>query len=267
MNLHIHLSANSIKQFKACRRAYELRKIYGVKPVETESDALKTGLAYHSYIERLYTDGILPDVVDKESAMANAYKHYIYPQMPKYEPEVSFNRPLSKTNSVEGRLDGIVKGSELAIVEHKTTSLSTDEYLYNLQWDEQTKLYCLITGARMVYYTICRKPTIRQKTNETEEEFGQRCFAWYADETDEKIKMVKITYTDDEIKQYKKELMRMFSVIRTTYRSGDFYRNTCNCNAWGRKCEYAPICLQYDPSQDYVGFTRSETYADNQCKG
>lgn len=249
------LSANSIKQFKACRRAYMLRKVYGVRAIDT-SDALKTGLNYHGYIEQYAETGELPQIVDKESAMVNAYVHYIHSQIPKYQPEVAFSKVVGKEKVIEGRMDGFISGSTPAIVEHKTTSLSTDEYVFNLQWDEQTKIYCLATGARIVYYTICRKPTIRQKQNETEEEFAQRCFEWYGEDTDSKLKMVKIEYSDAEIKAYKKELLQMFSDVRKTYKDGHFYRNTCHCNAWGRKCEYAPICLNYDPEQEYVGFTK-----------
>lgn len=257
------LSATSIKQFKACRRAYELRKVYGVKPVET-ADALKTGLTYHGFIERYYETGELPQIVDRETAMVNAFVKYISPDLPKYEPEVKISKSVGYGNVLEGRLDGFISCDNPVIVEHKTTSLSTDEYIYNLQWDEQTKAYCLATGARTVLYTICRKPTIRQKQSETEADFGERCFEWYDEDTESKIKVIRLTFTDDEINQYKKELRKMFKEVK----SGHFYRNTCNCMAWGRKCEYAPICLEYDPTQEYVGFIkRGEDNADNECKG
>ena len=42
----------------------------------------------------------------------------------------------------------------------------------------------LLTGMRKVWYTVCRKPTIRQKKNETDEEFFGRMVAWYDEDTE-----------------------------------------------------------------------------------
>ena len=46
-------SITKIRAFKSCRRAYELRYIEGLKPVEV-SDALETGRSYHEKLEELY---------------------------------------------------------------------------------------------------------------------------------------------------------------------------------------------------------------------
>lgn len=246
------LSISRIKLFKACRRAYELKYVYGVIPTGT-ADALETGLNYHAMIEELHRTGNVPDCTTKEAAMANAYYHYVYPQMPKFEPEVWFEKSLGYGRAIIGRLDGKVE-SEAAIVEHKTTSLPVEEYVFNLQYDEQLLTYMLATGVRTAYYTICRKPTIRQKQSETLDEYAQRCLSWYAEDTDDKIRMVKITCTDEEVVDFKKELVKMFSEVK----SGHYYRNCSHCNAWGKKCEYYPICHNYEPTQEYVGFTREE---------
>lgn len=251
----MELSISSLKQFEACRRAYQLRKIYGIVPVET-SDALATGLAYHEMVERFTLDGELPTLDSKEAAMVHAYAKYIAPDMPKFEPEVSFKRVCGKENMMVGRIDGRVIG-ENAIVEHKTTSLSVDEFEYDLQWDEQLLTYFWANNCNTAYYTVCRKPTIRQRQNETAEEFAQRCLDWYGeDDTLSKIRLLKVTRTDEEIQLHKKHLVKMFSEIRKAERSNNFYRNSCHCNSWGRKCEYAPICLHYDPNEEYVGFVR-----------
>ena len=39
---------------------------------------------------------------------------------------------------------------------------------------------------------------------------------------------------------------------------GEFYRNCSHCFRWGRRCEYASICLNFDPEQEYIEFTRRE---------
>ena len=249
----MRLSVSKMKLFKACRRAYELRYIEGLTPVET-SDALQTGLTYHSKIEDLYKIGGV-DMTDlsKESAMAVAYLKYIYPQFKVKASEEWLSRDVAG-NTLIGRADGIAEDGRL--VEHKTTSSEiTEEYEYDLQWDEQILAYMLMTGAREIYYTVCRKPTIRQKKGETEEEFFNRMVEWYDEDTDKKIRCMLITRTDREVAEFETELKKMlFEISRTS----NFYRNTGNCKRWGRRCEYASVCLHYDPDEEYVEFVKED---------
>ena len=260
------LSISGVKLFKACPRAYELHYIYKMMPT-TETEALSIGANYHDMLEQMHKHSIVPEIENKETAMANAYAKYLFPKMPKFDSEVWFTKTVGRGHTLVGRFDGIVIGED-AIVEHKTTSISSiDEYEFNLQWDEQLLAYMLVTGYRKAYYTICRKPTIRQKANETDLEFAYRCLEWYDEDTDSKIRMLQITRTDEEVKQYKKDLNSVFSIINATERSGRFYRNTCHCNSWGRKCEYAPICLHFDPEQECVGFRKYDPseYRKERC--
>ena len=37
-----------------------------------------------------------------------------------------------------------------------------------------------------------------------------------------------------------------------------FYRNTCHCNSWGRRCEYSSICLHYDPNLEYIDYVKGD---------
>lgn len=248
----MRLSISRVKLFKSCRRAYQLKYIEGLEPVE-KSDALQTGLSYHEKLEQLYKDGFF-DVTDytKESAMAMAYKTYIYPEFTVKSVEDWKSYTLRSGDTVVGRLDGIAEDGRL--VEHKTTSQDiTEEYEYNLQWDEQLLAYMLMTGQREVYYTVCRKPTIRIKKNETEEEFFHRMVEWYDEDTESKIRVMLISRTDEEIEQFRQELEQMDAEMNQTT---NFYRNTNHCKCWGRRCEYSSICLNYDPAQEYVEFVR-----------
>lgn len=249
----IRLSISKIKLFKACRRAYELKYIEGLEPVK-KADALETGSNYHELIETLYKDGDFLNCEEdysKEQAMAVAYMKYIYPKVKIVEAEKWLEMP--ELNLV-ARVDGIADDG--CLVEHKTTSMEVgDEYEYNLQWDEQILCYMMITGARKMYYTVCRKPTIRQKKNESDEEFYQRMVAWYDDDTEHKIGVIVVERTDAEVETFKHELQAMSVEMNHAY---NFYRNTSHCFRWGRQCEYAPICLNYDPNIEYVDFVRGD---------
>ena len=156
-----------------------------------------------------------------------------------------------------GIVDGIAEDGH--IVEHKTTgSEITEQYEYNLMWDEQILAYMLMTGSRKVWYTICRKPTIRQKQNETDEEFFCRMVEWYDTDTESKIRLLEIERTDDEVEQFRKELETIKASMQEAIEDGNFYRNTCHCNMYGRRCEYSGICLNYDPNAEHIEFVKDE---------
>ena len=169
-----YLSISRVKLFKACRRAYRLKYIEGLEPVE-KATALETGSNYHSKLEELYETGDI-DISDfsKESAMAMAYKKYIYPEFTVSRVEDWFRKELDSDTDLIGRVDGMAEDGY--IVEHKTTGSDiTESYEYDLQWDEQVLAYMWLTGSRKIHYTICRKPTIRQKKNESDEDFFCTC--------------------------------------------------------------------------------------------
>lgn len=247
------LSISRIKLFKACRRAYELKYIEGLEPVE-KAESLQTGLSYHEKLELLYRQEYF-DVTDysKESAMAMAYKTYIYPKFKVRACEEWQTYKLVTGDILVGRVDGIAEDGRL--VEHKTTSAEiTEEYEYNLQWDEQMLCYMLMTGAREIYYTVCRKPTIRKKKGETDEEFFKRMVEWYDEDTDSKIRLLLISRTEEEVEDFADAVEKMAVEMNGT---DHYYRNTAYCRQWGRMCEYAPICLHYNPEQEYVEFMRT----------
>ena len=162
-------------------------------------------------------------------------------------------RLCSRHHLIQRDADGIADDGH--IVEHKTCSSEiTEQYEYNLLWNEQILIYMLMTGMRKVWYTVCRKPTIRQGKNETDEEFFNRMVEWYDTDTESKIRLLEIERTDEEVNNYLKDLNKLSVVMGMKHIN--FYRNTCHCNMWGRRCEYSSICLNYDPNQEYIDFVK-----------
>lgn len=254
------ISISRLKAFKACRRLYYLRYIENLEPVE-KAEALQIGTNYHKRIEAMYNgeEDIDDNDFSKERAMVEAYRKYIYPNFKVKSVEDWFEFPLKNGDTLVGITDGIAEDG--CLVEHKTRgSEITEQYEYDLQWDEQILAYMLATGTRKVYYTICRKPTIRQKQSETEEEFYNRMVAWYDEDTESKIRLLEIYRTDEEVEAFEKDLLYMMdSVIpKADADTEEYYRNTCHCNMWGRRCEYSSVCLNYDPEQMYAEFERVE---------
>jgi ATP-dependent helicase/DNAse subunit B len=251
------ISVSSLRSFKQCRRAYELKYVYGLEPVK-KAEALEVGSNYHEKIAELYQNGKITDGdFSKEQAMAAAYRKYIYPKFHMTVVEEWFNYQLSPDDVLIGRIDGY--SDDNCLVEHKTTGAEiTEEYEYNLQWDEQILAYMLATGTRKIYYTVIRKPTIRQKGTESEQEFYERMIAWYDTDTSSKIRLLVITRTDEEIEAFRKHLIQMCLEMRECYMRKSFYRNTCACNAWGRRCEYSSVCMYYNPEHEYIDFVKND---------
>ena len=258
----MRLSVSKIKSFKSCRRMYELRYIERLRPVQT-AEALEIGKSYHKLLEALNNGTTFannPEYADdrsKEMAMARAYERYIYPRFVVSEAEKWIEKDLGGGNILVGQVDGIAGDGH--IVEHKSYggNDTMEQYEYNLLWDEQILAYMFLTGKRKVWYTICRKPNIRLKKGETEEEFFYRMLDWYETDTDEKIKLLEIERTDAEVEQFEEELMLMVNEMINTKH---FYRNTCQCNMYGRRCEYSSVCLHYDPNQQYLEFVKEDEY-------
>lgn len=256
----MNISSSKVKVYKACKRLYFFKYVENLEYIQT-IQTLEDGKTYHSKIEQLYNEGNFD--IDEEnpkiSAMACAYQKYIYPQFKVSRAEEWFEMKLTPTHTLVGRFDGIAEDG--FVVEHKTTSADVDdEYIYNLQWDEQVLNYMLASGKNKIYYTVCKKPTIRQKQNENAEEFLNRCIAWYDEDTDKKIRVISVERSEKEIAEQKEALKAIARDIVTTEKKGEraFYRNQSHCTCYGRRCEFASICLDYDPKLEYVEFKKKE---------
>lgn len=255
-------SISRLKLFKACHRAYYFKYVENLEPVQ-KPEALETGANYHELLEWLYEHGDLDGVEEdnsKELAMACAYWKYIYPKF-KVKAVEEWKSRSCGMHIMIGRVDGIAEDGSL--VEHKTTSMDLDEFEYGLQWDEQMLVYMWLTGTTSIWYTMVRKPTIRQKKDESDEEFFNRMVAWYDEDTDKKIRVVKLERTVEQINDCIRELAWTMDDIEFLGENdiNRWSKNTCYCNHWGRRCEYSDICLNYDPNQQYVEFMKGDKNA------
>ena len=250
----MRVSISQIKMFKACRRAWYFKYHEKLSPVVV-SDSLETGRNYHKLLEQLENGEELDAGFTKEYAMAAAYQKYIMPQFHVIATEKELEKEVGG-HILHGFVDGLSDDGH--IVEHKTTSSDISvggEYEYNLLWDEQVLAYMLISGLRKVHYTVCKKPTIRLKKDETADEFYQRMIDWYDTDTEQKIRVFTVERTDEEVDQFAQDFVDICNEMEQTK---NYYRNTCHCNAWGSRCEYSGVCLNYDPNTQYISYTKGE---------
>lgn len=256
------ISNSLINCYKSCRRLYKLKYIDNLESVAS-SNALEIGKSYHNKIEQICKNGYFEETGDKTDAMAYAYSKYVLPAMKIVEREKKFEYKLNDKHTLVGIVDGVCESGR--IIEDKTTSKDiVEKYIYKLQWDEQILCYMLAFGINAMDYTICRKPTIRQKVNETDEEFVQRCKEWYDECPEERIKVISVIRSDKEIEEHKENLIKLADEIE---KCENYFCCPSHCTQWGSMCKYSQVCLDYDPSLEYVDFIKRDRKTEKYKEG
>ncbi|MBR5314261.1 MAG: PD-(D/E)XK nuclease family protein [Clostridia bacterium] len=246
------VSNSQIGCFKACRRMYELKYIHGLEPVKT-AETLQRGLSYHQGVEAILR-GEKPETDDPKIramlAMFAANTSFSVEDIEKW-----FEYQTASGHTVIGRMDAVSASG--TPIEHKTTSgLIDGEYMNRLELDEQIPTYMLATNKTMLTYTVISTPTIRQKKDEDEEAFFNRCVEWFYDSNRaQKFVVSQIALSQNRLTEFAEEQNAVINEMATCKL---FYRNPSHCMKWGRLCEYAPICMHYDPNMEYIEFKRRE---------
>lgn len=246
-NKTICLTSSQVRAYKSCRRLYELQYIDCLKPIE-EYEPYAVGRNYHSKISQIVKTGEFKKTHDKTDAMAQAFKNFILPKIECNKTETEFKTRLSQGIYLKGKVDGISK--ENIIIEHKTAYGAVGEdFEDKLKIDDQIMIYMIGIGAYELIYTVCQKPTIKLRQNESADEYLKRCYEWY-DES--KTSIYKIYKSDKELAEKRAELIRIAKEIR---RGTYWHRNPYNCKVLS--CVYDKICENYNPEY-MAGFAKKE---------
>lgn len=182
--------------------------------------------------------------------------------------EKTFSFPLKDMPwTAEGKLDLLVrekvgkkkgtKGAEL-LVEHKTTSVLSEDYVGRLPLDEQIHQYWW--GAKLgldfkfnpsaIIYNVVQKSRLRQKGTESFEEFILRVKAEYlADPTKYfwRGRMVLPTWSRTEYLSETSGIAMHIDEARAHGGREWFYRNTNHCFQFG-ECPFVPLCTSENPN-------------------
>lgn len=186
------LSASSLSAFLQCPRKFFYSHELGWKP-STESVALTFGKAWHSFLEFVtqpmyYTENGEPlpyaervyyylefshDKLEEMSqdnlamliAMMNTYEESFYRIGTVKEAESRFTFRLPHTRwVVNGFIDAIDYDGNP--IEYKTTSSDISDgsfYWLRLKANAQAVTYALSTNAKVVTYSVARKPSLKRK--------------------------------------------------------------------------------------------------------
>lgn len=242
---------SSIATYASCPRRYEYAYVYRIRR-ETISPALVVGRRFDSTVKHWHRTGEmsmpLPEDGDhaKAIALSRAYAYVWQDRHSDVQYDVRFRRRLPGTHLwVAGEADGVLGSSKLW--ELKTTSEDIDpgsDYWLKLRLDWQISLYCWALGLNHVMYDVAKKPTIRQKKEESLEEYRNRCIEQLTSEPDRFFARKEVVRLDRELQQFlDTDLIPRIVLIRATKQ---FPRHI----AWDscRWCEYQSPCYQDIPA-------------------
>lgn len=197
------LTHSAMMMFMSCRTKYAARYLHHLVPMNRPR-ALSLGSAVHAGLEVWFKSHNAQFAVDtaasyadlgpedsvKAAEMVRMYtEEYEDDDFVVIDVERSFQVPLrhpeTKRRStmwdLAGKVDGLVeKNGKLYILEHKTTTAMTDDYWARVDIDSQIMTYAIALSQelkRPIYgaiYDVLRKPLLKMKQGETDEEFEAR---------------------------------------------------------------------------------------------
>ncbi|MBX3387190.1 MAG: PD-(D/E)XK nuclease family protein [Phycisphaeraceae bacterium] len=301
------LTYSALNTFRNCPRKYHLRYVEGLRRPE-RPEALAFGSVIHSALEawyRLVGDPArllkVQDLIEAAFPLRDAdpavrhhwhlaramFEGYAarYPSEPFeiVEIEKEFTAEIrnpdtgreSQTFVIGGKADGIVRmDGELYLLEHKTASSITSDYLDRLWTDTQIALYSHylrelgypIVG---VLYNVLLKTRLRQREGETLDEYEQRraelaaknksgrstaqrrepetdaefrgrLADWYA--ASDAFHRERIYLSEDRMALLTEEVWQVTQQYLDAKRRGKWLLNTSHCFSFQRPCEYLPLC-------------------------
>ena len=163
---------------------------------------------------------------------------------------------------MRGEIDTIgVKDKKVYLVETKSASSISSNLKEDVEMSPQTIFY-LISYYQMFYkagqklrilFNYIRKPSIRQRNNESIKAYMQRVSDDYKERPTFYFHRAIIKRTSADILRFKQELINMIRAADRMVRKGGWYRNRRSCNAKGR-CQFFDICAYGQKPGVMAGF-------------
>lgn len=276
------LSASRMTAFLACPRKHYYQYELGLEREES-APALRFGSAFHKALEARANGAWLPEAYEAAKSgvqlgepieLAKLYGllegyYSLYGTaggdkdiIEKMHPECQWTLaiPTSRTFEHVGVIDGlaVLKDGRTAIVEHKTTGediSATSDYWTRLQFNGQLFLYVLAARANgwdvdTVIYDVIRKPAIRQKANETAEQYGDRLAEDTAARPEFYYARREVAVLDGAIAEFEiqrdvvcKMLLHCKAAARKAALPEQGWARNCN-GLTCRGCDFAGFCMQ-----------------------
>lgn len=269
------LTFSAISLYNKCPHAYKLRYIDKiVKPSDpnNENNALELGSLVHEGLANHWLQHDLFEFIDidennlvdrKAKEIIKKYHEYFKEDCDKYAVESIEGQ--FENEFFKGQVDGVIidkQTGERLLLEHKTASIVNDNYWYKLNLDLQIRLYAAAVGVNKVLYDVIKKPQLRIRKGETDEEFEERLKASKTG----KIKRKEAEPLEEFLKRYYDAIefeRRIINIDNMNEAKDDalqivkdvenkrFCRCRNNCMFGGMTCEYFELCTGQKSIDEY----------------
>lgn len=263
------LSKSAIETWYSCPRKYRYlyvdryESVY--KPRETE-----IGVVGHTVMETLLDptttkeiddvdlSSLLPVDQRKLKLLYEKWLEYVYVPQNISHLELKFE---CDKYGLKGIFDGIAQDDDtghITILEHKFTK--TDISRSDWWWDQwltswQVGAYQLAAmdlfdcPSVAVWLNAIRVPQLRQGRSESDDEYIVRCEEHIEDNPGNYFIQKTYAWSAEELKAMEKDLAQTITAISDAHKHGEFPKSR-NCFAYGRKCEFYPVCFEQASLQD-----------------
>lgn len=252
--MSIRLSVSSADCWQACNRKWYFKYRAQREPIGKPVELL-FGSAWHAHREgKPATFGLEGVELTRLTVLNEAYeKHYANSPLEILAHEEAFDLPgfdgtgLDDGVRVHGRIDGRSSG---ALVEFKTTSSYIDAG--SMYWERvlddrqiQTYLGALWSAGHTystVVYDVARKPMIKRKPKESLEDYAGRLREAIAVDPEAYFQRREFNFTTEQVADTWRDLHSVAMQIPDSTELKDYPRAPRSCTAYGRACEYQPVC-------------------------
>lgn len=269
-----HLSHSSLNAQLACQQLYGYQYVDSIEPI-AKGAPRRMGGAFAKALEagdpevgvKAVVDGaIIRDQRDEDRTrveamiVGSATKAYLMrygqtdPDEREFEYRVRLRNPqtgaYSRTFDLLGYADQLLDAGDerWQLIEDKLVGSIQDTQVRRLPLDRQLALTCYgvwrATGKPVtdVLYRFTRKPSIKQKKDETLEQFLERIAADYEERPDFYLVEEPLVRSTDDLARTEAELWQWAQQRREADRQHIYPRNSSHCHDYGG-CAFLPLCV------------------------
>lgn len=255
------ISHSELASYLTCPRkhhhAYRDRRVPRVA-----SEALDTGRRVDMALK-----GDVVELSPLERALVDGHRiRWKASRIRETEQGVWFETQISNDVTIIGEFDAIgvdEEGREI-IIERKTTSESFQSFLTRfVKLDPQVSTYLHARpSAQYVLVDMLKKSTLRGKKDETESQLHERALEAIANKLDEHYQRVQIVRFPNEHASHVRDVLGTVRLIQIGDEDASYGRlpprNPKACNAYGRPCEYLPVCTNARSISDDLFYMNKE---------
>ena len=266
-------SHSSINTFKQCPMLFKYKYIDKLIPLADDNKNLSIGKAFHYGIEKQSSEEALKMMDSDEffmteenetnkvivMAMVDAFLEK-YPESKTWIHEQTMTYKLLDESTEDDFvliIDGLEEHEDgYYIIELKTASTINDSYVKKLDFIDQPNRYYYVAERVLgkpilgIKYYVVKKPMLRQKKDETVEQFRARLVERIKE--DDSTMKFELFRTKEQIEDCIEDTKYDMRMINATTR---YTKNLCNCSLYGT-CPYIDLCRGVDNAD--LLFTRKD---------